>query len=227
MCGRFFLAVTPEELAHLFAIDSPPALSPRYNIAPTQEVLTVRADREGGRCWATTTWGLVPSWAEDQKIGSRLINARGETVAEKPSFRSAFRRRRCLIPASGFFEWHRAGSQRIPYLLHMKDGRPFALAGLWERWQSPEGTPLETCTILTTEANEVVAELHDRMPVILPPARFDEWLQRSPLGDDRLQQLLTPFPAAKMESFQVSQQVNRAGNDDPSLIEPATLFGAR
>jgi len=163
-------------------------------------------------------WGLVPSWAKDEKMGARMINARGETVAEKPSFRAAVKTRRCLIPADGFYEWARKGERKQPHFIHFADGRTFAFAGLWERWHGGGEPPLETCTIITTTPNELTATLHDRMPVILPPVRFDEWLTPEPLAGQRLEKLLAPHPAEGMEAYRVSTYVNSPRNDGPECI---------
>lgn len=220
MCGRFALIVDAAVLADVFNVDPPRELKPRFNIAPTQTIPIVRAQAGKGdqREWAMVRWGLVPSWAKDEKIGARMINARGETVAEKPSFRSAVKSRRCLIPADGFYEWVRSREAKQPYFIHFADARPFAFAGLWERWQGPGRDPLDTCTIITTTPNELVAELHDRMPAILPPAHFGEWLQPEPLPAERLQGLLRPHSAEGMEAYPVSTHVNSPRNDDQECI---------
>jgi putative SOS response-associated peptidase YedK len=218
MCGRFALIVDASVLADVFDVDPPRKLAPRFNIAPTQTIPIVRAGREAGRECSLVRWGLVPSWAKDEKIGARMINARGETVAEKPSFRSAVKTRRCLIPANGFYEWVRTDSGKQPHFIHFGDARPFAFAGLWERWHKGEGGPLDTCTIITTSPNELIAELHDRMPVILPPARFDEWLKTTPMAPERLQEILAPHPAEGMEAYPVSTYVNKPANDGPECI---------
>ena len=219
MCGRFSLIVDASVLADVFDVDPPRALTPRYNIAPTQMVPIVRAADSDRRELAEARWGLVPSWAKDPKMGARMINARGETVTEKPSFRAAVKTRRCLVPASGFFEWakHKEGS-KVPHFIHYTDGRVFAFAGLWERWTKGEGEPLETFTIITTQPNEVVAPLHDRMPVILASDHFGEWLQPSPIAPDRLRRLLSPCPEAGMEAYPVSTRVNSPAHDDPSCV---------
>ncbi len=217
MCGRFALIVDAAVLAEVFDLDPPSDLAPRYNIAPTQALLAVRAGTSGPREWARLRWGLVPSWAKEPSIGARMINARAETAAEKPSFRSALKTRRCVVPASGFFEWAKAGAARQPHFIRFTDARVFAFAGLWERW-SGESPPLESCTLFTTAPNELVAGLHDRMPVILPPECHEEWLRPGPLARERLAELLVPHPAAGMEAFPVSSHVNRPGNDDPECI---------
>jgi putative SOS response-associated peptidase YedK len=218
MCGRFSLIVDASVLAGVFEIDPPKNLKPRFNIAPTQIIPIVRAGREQPRELAEVRWGLVPSWAKDPKIGARMINARGETVAEKPSFRSAVKTRRCLIPADGFYEWVKTDGGKQPHYIHFADGRAFAFAGLWERWHKGGDEPLDTCTIITTTPNDIVAGLHDRMPVILPPDVFTEWLEPEPLAPDRLHDLLAPHPAADMEAYPVSTHVNKPANDDPECV---------
>ncbi|MCU0232434.1 MAG: SOS response-associated peptidase [Thermoanaerobaculales bacterium] len=217
MCGRFALVVDAAVLAEVFELEPPPGLAPRYNIAPTQELLAVRAGTSRPREWSRLRWGLVPSWAKEPAIGARMINARSETAAEKPSFRSALAARRCLVPASGFFEWQKKGAAKQAHFIHFRDARVFAFAALWERW-SGVSPPLESCTLLTTTPNELVAELHDRMPVILPPRHHEEWLRPGPLAPDRLTELLVPHPAAGMEAHPVSGYVNRPGNDGPECI---------
>ena len=210
-------------------IGTPLNLRPRYNVAPSQDVAVVRAD-DGGRTLGMLRWGLIPAWAKDHAIGYKLINARSETAAEKPSFRSAFRTRRCLIPADGFYEWRREGKSRQPWLFGLRDGAPFAFAGLWERWTVPQGAALagslserspgdavETCTILTTVANGTVAPVHGRMPVILPPDAYGPWLA----GEDVA---LAPYPADAMTAHPVSTLVNRPANDDPRCVEPIALI---
>jgi putative SOS response-associated peptidase YedK len=220
MCGRFTLTVSARVLADLFDVVDIPEVAPRYNIAPTQPVLVVRSAVDRRRESAEPRWGLIPSWAKDPKMGARMINARAETVASKPSFRSAVRRRRCLIPADGFYEWRKLEGTKQPYLIRFSDRRAFALAGLWERWHDPEGQPLDSCTIITTTPNPIVEELHDRMPVILPSQHFEEWLEPEPMRAPRLQELLAPHPPEGMEAFAVSKRVNSPRNDDPGCIEP-------
>jgi putative SOS response-associated peptidase YedK len=218
MCGRFALIVDASVLADVFDVDPPRELTPRFNIAPTQAIPIVRIGKESPRECSFVRWGLVPSWAKDQKIGARMINARGETVAEKPSFRSAVKNRRCLIPADGFYEWVKTAGGKQPHFIHFANGRPFAFAGLWERWHKGEGDPLETCTIITTTPNDLIAGLHDRMPVILPRDRFEEWIEPAPLSPDRLQELLVPHPDEGMEAYPVSTYVNKPINDGPECI---------
>jgi len=205
--------VTPvQELASLFGCaEAPPEPPNHFNIAPTQPVAVVRIVRQAGsgRELAVVRWGLIPSWADDPSIGNRLINARSETAAEKPSFRNALRHRRCLIPADGFYEWQAAGQgqRKQPFVIRMKDHKPFALAGLWETWTSADGGVIESCTILTTDANDCLRPIHDRMPVIMAPEDCNRWLDpASPLGE--VQALLHPFPAEGMESYPVATLVN-------------------
>lgn len=220
MCGRFTLYAKGEILAGEFGVSGVPPEPPRYNIAPSRPVLTVRADAAGGREAALLRWGLVPSWSRDPAVGSRLINARTETVREKPSFRNAFRRRRCLIPASGFYEWLQEGRRKQPYYVRMRDGRVFAFAGLWERWEAPEGGSIETCTILTTGANAVLAPIHDRMPVILARPDYGTWLDPALKDTDSLVSLLVPFPRDGMVAYPVSPRVNAPSADDEDCIAP-------
>ena len=223
MCGRFTLSTSPEELARCFQVVELPGLSPRYNIAPTQQVATVRAvvqEQGGARELRLLRWGLVPSWAEDLRVGNRMINARSETAAKKPAFRSAFRKRRCLVLADGFFEWRRRGKSREPHFIYMRDRRPFAIAGLWEQWADPEdGEVTESCTLLTTGPNELVEQIHDRMPVILEPGDYDLWLDPQVSDPEQLEPLLRPYPAAEMTSHAVSSRVNSPRNDDPSCLK--------
>ena len=204
MCGRFALYAKGEILAEEFGVSARPAGPPRHNIAPSQDVAAVRAVPAGGvREIALLRWGLVPFWSKDLAIGSRLINARSETVREKPSFRDAFRRRRCLIPASGFYEWLRKEGGKQPYYVRMRDERPFAFAGLWDRWEGPAGGAVESCTILTTAANDVLAPIHDRMPVILPRAEYGKWLDPALTDTDSLVPLLAPFRPDEMVAYPV------------------------
>ena len=220
MCGRFALLAPGETVADTFQLESAPApLPPRYNIAPTQPVLAVRLAQTGKREAALFHWGLIPSWSKDISIGARMINARAETVPEKPSFRTAFKRRRCLIPASGFYEWQKLNGRKQAMYIHPQDDDLFAFAGLWEIWQGADGSHLETCTILTTTPNELMAPIHNRMPVILEPADFDMWLAPGDHPDQALH-LLRPYPAAKMAAYPVSTLVNSPANDTPECIAP-------
>jgi putative SOS response-associated peptidase YedK len=220
MCGRFTLFSDGAELARLFGCGFEVPLTPRYNIAPSQPVPVVRLveDQPGTRQAALLRWGLVPSWAADPKIGFQCINARSETAASKPAFRAAFRRRRCLIPADGFFEWQKKGKAKQPFLFRMRDGQPFAFAGLWDRWA--KGDSRETCTILTTTANERVRPMHDRMPVILPLAFYDDWLEPHADAPQELKTALRPYPAEEMEAVPVSTCVNDARHEGPECIQP-------
>ncbi|REJ71686.1 MAG: SOS response-associated peptidase [Planctomycetota bacterium] len=220
MCGRFTLRASPLELAEVFELLREPVAIPRFNIAPTQSVAVVRAG-EAGRELSQVRWGLIPSWAKDEKIGSRLINARGETVAEKPSFRSAFKRRRCLVPADGFYEWKKLDDRsKQPYFIGMAGDEPFAFAGLWEHWTDPGGKEVESCTIITTEANELLAELHDRMPVILHEQDYDQWLDPQEAEKDRLLGLLVPYESSALRAYPVSRLVNSPRNDVAECVKP-------
>jgi putative SOS response-associated peptidase YedK len=219
MCGRYTLAAPVETLAEEFGVPGPlPEVPPSYNVAPTQEVAAVLVDG-GERHLEMLRWGLIPSWADDPQIGSRMINARSETVAEKPSFRGAFRKRRCLIPADGFYEWQHTGNGKQPYYVRAKDGSPFAFAGLWESW-GRGGEEIRSCTILTTEANEIVGEVHHRMPVIVAPENYEVWLDPDVRDTEWLTPLLTPYLADEMEAYPVSRFVNSPSNDDKRCVEP-------
>jgi putative SOS response-associated peptidase YedK len=221
MCGRYTLSSGGEELALLFDLSEIPPLPPRYNLAPTQEAAVVRVERPGEpRRLGLLRWGLIPYWAKEASIGNRMINARSESVAEKPAYRWSFRKQRCLIPADGFYEWKKEGKAKQPYFIHRKDGKPLAFAGLWARWQDPAKGPLDTFTILTTDANELVRPLHDRMPVILDPKDFDLWLDPSIENRERLEPLLAPFDPEQMETFPVSRAVNSPANDVAECIAP-------
>jgi putative SOS response-associated peptidase YedK len=224
MCGRFTLTSGPAALQRALHLDTPPeALLPRFNIAPTQEVAIVTS-LEKPRV-EYVRWGLIPSWAKEASIGSRLINARAETVREKPAFRSAFLKRRCLILADGFYEWERTargrGGARAPFYIQMDSGEPFTFAGLWETWRAPEGQEVRTCTIVTCAANEIIGRFHDRMPVILEGEAARRWLEPSTSPDD-LGGLLVPFPAERMRVRVVSSLVNSPGNDGPQVLQPGT-----
>lgn len=222
MCGRFTLYESASDLVETFGVAPPASLGPRYNIAPGQKVLAVRAAREAkGREAVMLAWGLVPPWAQDSSIGSRLINARAETVVQKPAFRGAFRNRRCLVPASGFYEWKKTGGRKQPFYIRRRDGGPLALAGLWERWEREETAPLETCAIVTAGANDLIAQIHDRMPVILPSAAWDAWLDPR-VGVESLLPLLVPAFAEELAVHPVGLLVNNPNIDDPRLI----LFSA-
>jgi len=220
MCGRYTLQATPKELAAQFAVEDPPLFKTRYNIAPTQNVPVVRLKPDtANRELVLLRWGLIPSWANDPKIAYSTINAKTETVATKPAFRSAFRKRRCLIPASGFYEWQLQGKQKQPMYIRLRDRRPFAFAGLWEHWEPKEGEPIESCTIVTTDANEFMLSIHNRMPVILASQDYYQWLGPD-VPTDSLRALLKPYAADEMEAFPVSRLVNNPRNDIPQCVEP-------
>ncbi len=221
MCGRFTLGVDATTLAAQFGLFEPPAWTPRYNIAPTQEVLVVvRPSESTARQGRLLRWGLIPGWAEGPAVGSRMINARAETVATKPAFRTAFRERRCLVLADGFYEWQKQAPRKQPFYIHCRDDQPFAFAGLWERWVPPEGQPVDSCTILTTVANDLIRPLHLRMPVILAPEAYTRWLDPIVHERERLQPLLCPYPAEEMTAYPVSTRVNSPTHDSPALVEP-------
>jgi putative SOS response-associated peptidase YedK len=225
MCGRFALIESGESLAETFDLNEVPAVAPRYNIAPTQPVAAVRLtphrERERQeRELALFHWGLIPSWAKDPSIGSRLINARSETAAEKPSFRAAFKYRRCLVPASGFYEWQKVNGRKQPYFFRLEEEGPLAIAGLWEYWQSPDGSEIESVTLLTTQANERVRPVHDRMPVLLAPADYALWLDPAVQHAGELQHLLRPYPAEEMVGYPVSTVVNNPRNEGEACIAP-------
>jgi putative SOS response-associated peptidase YedK len=233
MCGRFTLTDPDQDLAVQFNLPEIPDMQPRYNVAPTQQVAVVRSalvqtrrpsqapyDTTAVRELAFLQWGLVPFWAKDPKIGARMINARSETVAEKPAFRAAFRHRRCLVVADGFYEWQKIERGKQPFYIRLRDGRPFAFAGLWEHWKGPDDAVIQSCTILTTQPNDLIRALHNRMPVIVHPSDYDLWLDPDVQQVERLQPLLRGYPPGQMEAFPVSRVVNRPGNDDPQCIEP-------
>ena len=220
MCGRYVLTAPGEVLAELFELDERPHLVTRYNIAPTQEVAIVRARPEGGRELATVSWGLVPHWAKERAIGNRLINARAESLAEKPAFRDSFEKRRCLVLADAFYEWQKVDGRKQPWLLRLRGGGPFGFAGLWSTWRDRQsGEELESCTIVTTAPNELAAPIHDRMPVIVAQARHAEWLAPATVESAALAGLLVPYPADEMEAFPVSTWVNAPQHDDPRCVE--------
>lgn len=227
MCGRFTLRHSSEAIRELFHLAEVPVLEPRYNIAPTQLIPTVlrvsqssaeQSSEYSDRQLQLLRWGLIPSWAKDPAIGSRMINARAETVSEKPSFRGAFRHRRCLVVADGFYEWQRQERKKQPFYFRLQDGQPFAFAGLWERWQDPAGETVESCTILTTEANELMRPIHDRMPVIVDAKDYDLWLDPAVQKPEPLQQLLRSYRSEAMTAYPVSTQVNNPANNSPEFI---------
>lgn len=217
MCGRFALAATGEEVAEHYQLPELPFVVPRYNIAPTQPVAAVRLNDAGEREFTFFQWGLIPSWAKDPSIGSRMINARAETAAEKPAFRAAFKRRRCLLPATGFFEWRAVDGRKQPMYIHEVGGGLFSLAGLWEIWHAPDGGMLETCTILTTSPNALMELIHNRMPVILDPLDYATWLAPDTPAD-RLHHLLRPYVDGRLAAYPVSTAVNKPQNDSAEVI---------
>lgn len=232
MCGRYSLKTPANTLAEHFQLTKSPSLLPRYNIAPSQPIAIVRQEKRGQspidsdpafRECVPVRWGLIPSWAKDPGIGNKMINARAETVSEKPAFREALARSRCLVPADGYYEWQREGrmgQRKQPFYIRLRDGRPFAFAGLWEQWTGPDGKVIETCAILTTEPNESLKEIHDRMPVILAQADYDQWLDPAIRQAPLLQPLLRPYPPEDMTAYAVSLRVNDPAHDDAGCIEP-------
>jgi putative SOS response-associated peptidase YedK len=223
MCGRFSQTASPEVLAQQFKITDPPLFTPRYNIAPSQPIAAIRIDPDSAtRTLVMLRWGLIPSWAKDPKIGFQCINAKAETVAEKPSFRSAFKKRRCLIVATGFYEWQVQGRTKQPMWIGLRSKRPFAFAGLWEQWTPAEGELLETCTIITTEPNDLMAPIHNRMPVILAPTSYDQWLDPTFQHVEPLKALLRPYPSEELTAYSVSTLVNNPRHDAPQCLDPIT-----
>ena len=230
MCGRFTLTASPDQLASLFELPQEPVVVPRYNIAPTQPVAVVRmSPQNASREWALTYWGLVPSWSKDPSMGARMINARSETVTEKPAFRAAFKRRRCLVPANGFYEWQKLGKGKQPFYITTPDGAPFAIAGLWEYWEGAGGSALESCTLLTTSANTLMAPLHDRMPVIVAPEDYAQWLgtgrDETPQALNQLQHLLRPYADDGLVAFPVSTYVNNTRNEGADCVQALIAHG--
>ena len=227
MCGRYELHSNPAAIALAFGLAHPPDVQPRYNIAPTNEVPIVRVGNDGHRELVRMRWGLVPRWAKDPSIGARMINARGETLAEKQSFRTGYRRHRCLLPADGFYEWRAAARsaaegeppRRQPQHIGMADGSVFGLAGIYERWRSEDGEVLDSCAIVTTGANALLMPIHDRMPVIVPREHYARWLDPA---NAEVADLIAPYPADAMAYYPVSARVNAVRHDDASLIEPVT-----
>jgi len=215
-----YLDHPPELLAEIFGVTVPRDFPARYNIAPSQQVPIIRNAATGGRYLSFVRWGLVPHWAKDTSIGSRMINARSETAHEKPAFRIAIRARRCIIPANGFFEWDHSGKGRIPHYITMRDGSPIAFAGIWDSWKSTDGELLETCSILTTTANSLIATLHERMPVILHPTEFNLWLDRSMNMPEKLERLYLPYPSELLQSWEVSELINKPSLETPETIVP-------
>ncbi|OPY08876.1 MAG: putative SOS response-associated peptidase YedK [Syntrophaceae bacterium PtaB.Bin038] len=219
MCGRFTLVSPFAAVAERFRASAPGELRPRYNIAPGQDILCIVADR--ARRIEPMRWGLIPSWAKDPAIGNRLINARAETLAEKPSFRRAFARRRCLVAADGFYEWRPAGKRKVPVYIFLKSRNPFGFAGLYETWRAPDRREVRTCTIVTTGANDLVRPIHDRMPVIVAEGDEDRWLDPDEGSLERLRAILAPYPAEEMDAYDVTTAVNNPSHDAPDCLLPA------
>lgn len=220
MCGRFSLAVLLEEIiAEFYGLEVNFGYHPRYNIAPSQQIMVI-LDALNPK-FTTIRWGLIPSWAKDSTVGNKLINARSESVDQKPSFRDSWKRRRCLIPADGFYEWKRRGRRGVPHHIRMKSGKTFAFAGIWDQWRAPDDRLITTCSILTTEPNDLIKPIHDRMPVILPKSGWVDWVQTPEEHVESLKPLLRPFPAKEMEAIAVSDLVNKPENDRPECLAPA------
>ncbi len=221
MCGRFTLTIDPSHLQEAFPwAVIPDDLSPRYNIAPSQMVAVI--PNTGEKKVSMYKWGLIPSWSKDPAIGDRMINARAESLAEKPSFRNAFRRRRCLILADGFYEWKQTPGMKSkqPMYIRLKENRPFAFAGLWELWNSPDGSEIRSCTIITTQPNALLEPIHNRMPVILPPDAYQQWISPEDRQPAQLNELLVPYPAEQVIAFPISKMVNSPEYDAPEVIKP-------
>ncbi len=224
MCGRYTLKTPAGDLQEELALDDKPELKPRYNIAPSQDVAIVVSGPGRKLEWAR--WGLIPFWAKDEKIGYKMINARAETLAEKPAYREAVKHRRCLIPADGFYEWRKTTEGKVPVHIRRRGGRAFAFAGLWETWKPKAGgDPVRSCTIVTSGSNALIAPFHDRMPVIVPPARYARWLSAEPLSPDELADLARPYPAEELEAYDVSSLVNSPKNDAPDCVAPVAAGG--
>ena len=218
MCGRYAVTSAPEAIRALFGYPEQPNFPPRYNVAPTQPIAIVRL-MDGKRQFALVRWGLLPSWVKDPKDFTLVINARGESVMDKPAFSAAMKRRRCLVPADGFYEWKAIGVGKQPFYVRAKSGAPLAFAGLWETWTGPNGEEMETAAIVTTRANRTLAGIHERMPVVVPPEAFDMWLDCANIDDKTAASLIAPASDDLLEAYEVSTAVNRTANDDPKLIE--------
>ncbi len=218
MCGRYNIATAPEQVRALFRYPEQPNFPPRYNVAPTQPIPIVRM-ADGGRHFALVRWGLIPPWVKDPRTFSLLINARAESVNEKPAFKNAMKRRRCLIPADGFYEWKSEGGRKRPFVARPKGEGLMAFAGLWETWIGPNGEEMETAAIITTEANKEMGAVHHRAPVIVPPEQFDFWLDCANVSEKEAAELFRPAPDGSMEVYEISTAVNRVDNDAPQLLE--------
>ena len=216
MCGRYSLHANPEVVALQFGLVEPPEFKPSYNVCPGTEILVVRTDRDGRRVARAHRWGLIPHWAKDPAIGNKLANARGESLAERPAFRDAFRQWRCLVPASGFYEWQTHGGRKLPWYVRPRDAELFALAGITALWKG-----LRTVSLITTEPNEVMRPIHDRMPVIIAPEHYRAWLDPASRDAEKLMRFVQPYSAERMSAYRVSTRVSKPENDDPSLIAEA------
>jgi putative SOS response-associated peptidase YedK len=221
MCGRYAITTAPEAIRRLFGYPEQPNFPPRHNVAPTQPIPIVRL-AEGKRQFALVRWGLLPAWVKDPKTFTLLINARGESVNDKPAFRNAMKYRRCLIPADGFFEWKVEGKIKRPFFVYRKDHAPFAFAGLWESWMGPNGEEMESAAIVTTRASPSIGHIHHRMPVILEPDQFDMWLDTKNVDAQTAAQLIAPLADNKVAAHEISPRVNRVVNDTPDLLDPLT-----
>ncbi len=220
MCGRFTLTTDRDQIEERFSFQmTNVTLTPHYNIAPSQPVLSLMRDGKGSRA-GFLRWGLIPSWANDEAIGNRMINARAETLAEKPSFKRALQKRRCLILADGFYEWKAEGKKKTPMFISLKSRKPFGFAGLWETWKAPSGEAIHSCTIVTTTPNAMMAAIHNRMPVILSREAETSWLDRTIDDPQTLLPLLEPYADSEMVAYEVSPLVNSPRNDVPTCIEP-------
>ena len=219
MCGRYMITTVPEAMRRLFRYFEQPNFPPRYNVAPTQPVPIVRMI-DGQKHFALVRWGLIPPWVKDPRAFTLLINARCETISEKPAFRNAMKRRRCLFPADGFYEWKTAGASKRPFVARPRTGGPMAFAGLWETWAGPNGEEVETAAIVTTEANTEMGAVHHRAPVIVPPEQFDFWLDCANIGEQDAASLFVRAPEGSMEVYEISTAVNRVANDSPELLKP-------
>ena len=216
MCGRYTLITDINRVAESFGVEPSLAEQPRYNIAPTQNVVAIL--KNGTAHLSTLRWGLIPAWAKDEAIGSRMINARAETLAEKPSFKSLLRGKRCMVVADGFYEWRAEGKSKTPMYITLQDNQPFAFAGLWDLWKSPDGQQIQSCTIITTEPNELMASIHTRMPAILRPGAYEDWLNPQLRDEHVLTHWLTPYPAELMKARPVSKLVNNPRNETAEIL---------
>ncbi len=219
MCGRYTIHTQPDELADHFGFQDRAELSPRYNVAPTQDVPTVVVVTGDRKC-ILMRWGLIPHWADDEKIGNRMINARAETIDKKPAFREPFQNHRCLVMADGFYEWQKGDAGKRPYYITRKDGAPFAFAGLWDHWSSPDAEGIKSCTIITTDANELIAPLHNRMPVIISTQDYGIWLDTDIADTGRLKHMLGPYPSEELKAYPVGKTVNSPAHETPKCIDP-------